>query len=102
MLSAFLIVSAIAFSGRGFWRALDWKWVRYLGRISYSIYLYQQLTVGIANKFTAHFPLLVRLAATVVLTILAASASYFIVERYFLSLKARFANSPAAGQEPKG
>jgi peptidoglycan/LPS O-acetylase OafA/YrhL len=30
--------------------------MRYLGRISYSIYLYQQLTVGIANKFTAHYP----------------------------------------------
>jgi peptidoglycan/LPS O-acetylase OafA/YrhL len=101
LLSAFLIVSAIAFSGRGFWRALDWNWMRYLGRISYSIYLYQQLTVGIANKFTAHYPLLVRLAAAVALTILAATGSYFIVERYFLSLKARFANSPAAGQEPK-
>ena len=67
--------------------ALDWKWMRYLGRISYSIHLYQQLTVGIANKFTAHYPLLVRLAA-VALTILAANGSYFIVERYFLSLKA--------------
>jgi peptidoglycan/LPS O-acetylase OafA/YrhL len=70
--------------------------MRYLGRISYSIYLYQQLTVGIANKFTAHYPVMVRLAATVVLAILAASASYFIAERYFLSLKARFANCPAS------
>jgi peptidoglycan/LPS O-acetylase OafA/YrhL len=44
---------------------------------------------------------LVWLAAAVALTILAATGSYFVVERYFLSLKDRFANSPATGQEPE-
>lgn len=92
ILSAFLIVSAIAFSGRGLWRVLDWNWMRYLGRISYSIYLYQQLNGGIARKFTGHEPDFVQLAGTVMLTILAATGSYFIVERYFLSLKARCSN----------
>jgi peptidoglycan/LPS O-acetylase OafA/YrhL len=95
--SAFFIAQAIAFSGRGLWRVLDWNWMRYLGRISYSIYLYQQLTVGIAQKLAARYGPAAQFAAAIALTILAATGSYFVVERYFLSLKARFvaAEKPA-------
>ena len=96
VLSAFLITSAIAFSGRGFWRALDWGWMRYLGRISYSIYLYQQLTVGLGEKIAAHYALPIRVAVAAALTVIAATGSYFVVERYFLSLKSRFSSSAAA------
>lgn len=67
------------------------------GRISYSIYVYQQLTVGIATKFTARYPLLVRLAAAGALTTLAATGSYFMVQRSFLSLKAHFAKFSCHG-----
>ena len=72
--------------------------MRYLGRISYSIYLYQQLTVEIGDKLLAPYPLVIRLAGTVALTILVASGSFFLVERYFLLLKERFANASSAGR----
>jgi len=68
---------------------LNWGWMRYLGTISYSIYLYQQVTVGPATKWTGRWPA-AALPATVIAVVAAASASYWIVERPFLRLKERF------------
>jgi peptidoglycan/LPS O-acetylase OafA/YrhL len=59
-------------------KLLNLKWVRHLGTISYSLYLWQQLFAG---PYTRIFPL------NVVLILLCAEASYFLVERP--SFKAR-------------
>jgi len=90
VLVALLIVQTIAFRGTVLWRWLQFAWVRYLGRISYSIYLYQQLVMDPTRKRLVGFPVIVQLAAAVAVVILLASASYFIIERPFLSLKDRF------------
>jgi peptidoglycan/LPS O-acetylase OafA/YrhL len=99
LLTAIWIAQLIALRRAPLWRWTNWGWLRYLGRISYSVYLYQQLTVGAPKKLLAHQPVVVQLAATVALTVLVASASHFFVERPFLRLKARFKQT-AAGAAP--
>lgn len=90
VLVAILIAQLIAFRATLLWRWLNWGWVRYLGRISYSVYLYQQLVMQPASKLVGRFGILAELAASVASVALFASASYYIVERPFLKLKNRF------------
>ena len=90
LLAAIWITQLIALRGATLWRWTSWPAVRYLGRISYSIYLYQQLFVDVPKKLLPHLPVILQLAATVALIVLVASASHFFIERPFLRLKARF------------
>jgi peptidoglycan/LPS O-acetylase OafA/YrhL len=89
VLVAVLIVQSIAHPAAGFGIVLNWGWMRYLGTISYSVYLYQQVVIGPVEKRLARWPS-VSLLVTIIAVILAASASYWIVERPFLRLKKRF------------
>ena len=99
-LVALLIVQAIAFRGMALWRWLQFAWVRYLGRISYSVYLYQQFAMDPVRKRLAGFPVFIQLASAVAVVILLASTSYFIIERPFLNLKGRFRETPTAADLP--
>jgi len=89
VLVAVLIAQVIALRESPLWRWLNWRWVRHLGALSYSLYLYQQVVIGPVMKAFASRPLPVQLAAALAAVILAASASYHLVERPFLRLKAR-------------
>jgi len=95
LLAAVLIAQVIALRESPLWRWLNWRWVRYLGTLSYSIYLYQQVVIHPAQQAFASYPLPVQLGAAMAAVILAASASYHLVERPFLRLKNRIA-SPGA------
>jgi len=99
MLVAVLIVQTIAHPSAGFGVALNWDWMRYLGTISYSVYLYQQVVVEPARKLTARWPA-ISMLATILAVIAVASASYWIVERPFLRLKKRFEAGHAAITSP--
>ncbi|SRR5581483_4870502 len=90
VLVAVLIAQLIALRGTLAWAWLNWPWMRYLGRISYSVYLYQQITVGPAKKLLAAFPAFVQLGGTAAVVVLVASGSYFFIERPFLKWKDRF------------
>jgi len=90
VLAAILIAQAIALREVAPWNALNWNWVRYLGRLSYSTYLYQQLLVELPRKMIPTSPLAVQAAVAVALVAGAASVSYFAIERPFLRLKERF------------
>jgi peptidoglycan/LPS O-acetylase OafA/YrhL len=90
LLVAIWITQLIALRGATLWRWTSWGWVRYLGRISYSVYLYQQLLVDVPKKLLSHQHVVVQLAASIALIVVVASMSHFFVERPFLRLKARF------------
>jgi peptidoglycan/LPS O-acetylase OafA/YrhL len=67
----------------------------YLGRISYGLYVFHRLAYACVDPFTSeHFAgttlALIRLSATLALTIAFASVSYYLLERPFLKLKSRF------------
>ena len=85
VLVAILIVQLISLSSTTYFGWLDWRPVRFLGDISYSLYLWQQLTLSVTSHL--HFPLLARLSISLALTVMAASVSYYAIERPFLRLK---------------
>jgi peptidoglycan/LPS O-acetylase OafA/YrhL len=72
------------------YRILNWSWVRHLGVLSYSIYIWQQIfwssqnVFGIQNAWWAVFPVWILVA------LLAAHASYYLLERPLLGLRAKF------------
>jgi peptidoglycan/LPS O-acetylase OafA/YrhL len=95
LLTAIWITQLIALRGTALWGWANWGWVRYLGRISYSVYLYQQLMVGVAKKILSQQHVAVQLAGTIAAVVLVASGSHYFVERPFLKLKERFKRTEA-------
>jgi peptidoglycan/LPS O-acetylase OafA/YrhL len=100
LLTAALIVQALTLSATSAaW--LNRGWVSYLGRISYSLYLYQQIAMEPAKKALAHFPFAVQIGGAIVAVVVAASLSYYVIEKPFLALKERWGKrkmDPAAAQ----
>jgi peptidoglycan/LPS O-acetylase OafA/YrhL len=92
-----LIIQAIALKDAAAWRWLNGRVMTYLGTISYSIYLYQQIVVGPAQRALAHYPVAIQLAGSLTVILLLASASYYFVERPFLLLKRKFETRPRPG-----
>lgn len=97
VLVAVLIVQLLQLCQTRGWSWLEWRAVRYLGAISYPIYLYHQWGASIGRRFPLHEPA-IEFAAGVLATIALASGSYFIIERPFLKLKARYAPEKRATQ----
>jgi len=75
----------LALSSTMYFRWLEWPSARFLGDISYSLYLWQQLTLGVTKHLQLIMP--VKLMVAVAFTIAAASFSYYVIERPFLKLK---------------
>jgi peptidoglycan/LPS O-acetylase OafA/YrhL len=90
LLVAILLVQLVGLSSTVTWKWINWSWVRYLGRISYSLYLYQEMTLYPARRILATHGVFVQLLAAVAGTVLIASASYYFIEKPFLRLKSRF------------
>jgi peptidoglycan/LPS O-acetylase OafA/YrhL len=67
--------------------------VRFLGALSYPIYLYHGWGLELGQKLSSIE--VVQFSIGVAATILAATGSYYCVEKPFLSLKKRFAPAPA-------
>lgn len=87
LLVAVLVVQMIAFSSTRLWRWTEWAVVRFLGRISYSLYLYQQLALYPTKRALAMYPLIVQLAGAILVTLILATISYYVVEQPFLRLR---------------
>lgn len=92
ILFAVLVVQLVSLSSSWLWKWLEWPVLRYLGRISYSLYLYQQITLYPVRKVLASQPVILQLAAAIIFTVIVASASYYFVERPFLNLKKLWSN----------
>jgi peptidoglycan/LPS O-acetylase OafA/YrhL len=90
LLTAIWIAQIIALRDSLLWSWMNLPLVRYFGRISYSIYLYQQMVVSPPQKWFASFPIVVPFVVSVAAVITAASLSYFLVEKPFLKLKSAF------------
>jgi peptidoglycan/LPS O-acetylase OafA/YrhL len=87
VLVAILVVQMISLSSTALWKWTEWRAVKYLGRISYSLYLYQQLTLHAVRNALSSYPVLVQLTGAIVVTIILATISYYVIERPFLKLK---------------
>jgi len=102
VLVAAVLAQAMALHESAPWRWLNWPWVRYLGVLSYSIYLYQQVVIGPVKRILAPAPPLVQLVVTLGVLLLVAAASYHLVERPFLRLKERIGSRKGSPSERTG
>ena len=88
ILSAILIVQMVVLGDRFPWAWIQWKWVRFVGTVSYSWYLYNAIGSDEVNhSFLGHT---VTARAGPLAELLMACASYYIVERPFLILKSKY------------
>lgn len=84
-----LMVQLIAFSQTRTWGWFDAQPMRYLGQISYSLYLYHPAVGYQVFKRLPSLPLWQSLGIALLATIATASASYYFIEKPFLRLKDR-------------
>ncbi|MBK8015282.1 MAG: acyltransferase [Betaproteobacteria bacterium] len=90
LLTAVFLLQLICFSETGAWRVFEHPVARYLGRISYPMYLWQQLTLFTAKRVAIDFPPALQFGFALAVTVAFASASYFLVEKPFLRMKSRY------------
>ena len=89
LLSAILVVQMVVFGNQFPWAWIHWGWVRFVGTVSYSWYLYNAIGPDVVN----HSPLghtLLRAPLGLVAGLLLAVASYYFVETPFLRLKSKY------------
>lgn len=89
ILSATLIVQMVVLGDRIPWAWINWKGVRFLGTISYSLYLYNAMGPDLINRSPLGHTFL-RAPAGVAAAVLLASGSYYTIERPFLKLKKKY------------
>ena len=97
LLNYFFAVTIYAVAREGlFNRFLELRWMRYLGKISYGMYVYHYALIFFASRLQDYIPLapdqaqLLTALIAFVATLAIASASYALLEKPILSLKDRF------------
>jgi peptidoglycan/LPS O-acetylase OafA/YrhL len=89
VLAAILIVQMVVLGSHACWAWISWGWVRFIGTISYSWYLYNAIGPDAVNRSPLGQTVL-RAPLGLVAGFLLASASYYFVETPFLRLKSRY------------
>ncbi|WP_447602505.1 acyltransferase family protein [Nitrospira sp. Nam80] len=90
LLIAIFMTQLLSLSNRTLWSWIDHPTMVYLGRISYSLYLYHLLALGIGHRLVSD-SLVIEFTISVFLCVVIASASYWLIERPFLRLRNQFA-----------
>ncbi|MGH9769702.1 MAG: acyltransferase family protein, partial [Blastocatellia bacterium] len=98
LLIAMLMVQLISLSSTSAVKWIESPPMRYLGRISYSLYLFHPLTVSPVMSRLSDKPLMAQSAA-IALTVIVATISYYVVERPFLKLRNARRIGTASGSE---
>jgi len=93
LLIAVLIVQLLQWYAHPLYRWLGSPVARYLGRISYSLYLWHGYGLAIGARLPG--PVLLQRIGGVLAGISLASGSYYLIERPMLRLKSRLAPEPA-------
>jgi len=99
LLTAILLVQVIAMGDTWMWGWLNWRLTRYLGQISYAMFLYHMLAARIVIAFLGTRSLWVKVPAVICISVVIGTLSYYLVEMKFLRLKSRFIKSPVKRAE---
>jgi peptidoglycan/LPS O-acetylase OafA/YrhL len=73
-------------------RILEFRFMRWTGRLSYSIYIWQQLLVIPVNSMNSPFRAFQHFPANIAFVFLAGAASYYFVEKPMIEAGRRFGN----------
>jgi|SRR5579864_6678684 len=87
VLVAVLIVQIVFLSAHPLWSWINWPWIRYIGRISYPLYLYHGFVIGQVSLFWPSLRERWSFPAALLGSFALASASYFLIEKQFLKMK---------------
>lgn len=94
ILAAVGIAQAMAFADTPVWRWLEWPAVAYVGRISYSLYLWQQLTLYAVTSRLPSAPKWSQAVAAIGVTLCVAGLSYKFVETPLRRMRLRRVGRP--------
>jgi len=83
-----LILSSISRGNAIWYKFLNIGWMNYIGKLSYSLYIWQQLFFSASIGILGKFPL------NIVLIFIVANLSYYFIEKPFLLLKTKFEKKP--------
>jgi peptidoglycan/LPS O-acetylase OafA/YrhL len=87
---AVLMLQSIHRENAKYFAALNWRWIRHIGVLSYSMYIWQQIffmkpgTFGLPHVWWMSFP------GWLLSVLVAAHISYYCLERPLLQLRSRF------------
>jgi peptidoglycan/LPS O-acetylase OafA/YrhL len=100
-LTAILIVQVIALGRTWLWGWLNWRVTSYLGRISYSMFLYHGFTNRLAVYLLKGSPKFVVVITAICLATLCGTVSFYLIELRFLRLKSKFPGKTRALATPQ-
>ncbi len=86
LLLGVLIIQLLVLNTLATWKWIDHPVMIYLGQISYSLYLYHLLAIGIAYRVWPN-PFAGTVVISLAVSVIIASGSYWFVEKPFLKLK---------------
>jgi peptidoglycan/LPS O-acetylase OafA/YrhL len=101
LLVAVLLVQLIVLSPSRLWAWTEWWVLKFLGRISYSLYLYQQVVLYPVKKLMSSFPTVLQLIAAILATITVGALSYYAIELPFLRLQGMRSKLPQSAPSPQ-
>ena len=84
-LLALLLIQLLVLAGRPGWAWLDWGPVRWLGRISYPLYLWHLLGTGLGRRLPG--PGWLQALAGILVSVVLAAGSWYLIERPVLRLR---------------
>lgn len=80
-LALFLLCASLIYQQGRATAWLRWGWMQYLGKISYSLYLYHWLVYGVLDFYASSWPWWSRALSLALLSLVMASASYHWIEQ---------------------
>lgn len=86
-------VAAIRFPDWLIFKPLNWKWVRFVGLLSYSLYLVHDTTIKGIHFYFNQMPMVVQGVASLMISLILAYAIYRYIELPCTKLRKRFASS---------
>ena len=87
---AILLLHSFSSPNKGFYRALNWPWVQWIGVLSYSIYIWQQVFCSPPEMFGLKPVWWMSFPGWLITVLIVASISYYGFERPLLKLRAYF------------
>ena len=90
LLTAVFILQVIAMGSTALWGWLNWKVVRYVGQVSYGMFLYHMMVNRLVIDLFGHHSLWFQVPVVIAGSTLMGACSFHVVEQKFLRLKSKF------------